>query len=167
MKTFLIEKLELPNLGHMTTSAHNLSHVIEFCWWCYNLYFKNTFISRKPREAYFADIIKIETMFIKTTFIDSKKVKGIRNHVINTIYICVSWYNKSCWFSRKKMMMSTELKRFVTWFIYFLDLLSVRHNCATFYHCRICVTDFRERGLFKVLAFKSQRINKSRLRVWG
>ena len=32
----------------------------------------------------------------------------------------------------------------------FLALLWVRYMCATFYHCRICVTDFRERerGLF-------------------
>ena len=36
-----------------------------------------TFIS----VAIFADIIKILTMFIKTIFKDSKKVKRIRNHV--------------------------------------------------------------------------------------
>ena len=30
----------------------------------------------------------------------------------------------------------------------FLDLLWVRYNCAKFHHCRICATDFRERGLF-------------------
>ena len=28
----------------------------------------------------------------------------------------------------------------------FLDLLWVRYNCAKFYHCRLCVTDFREGG---------------------
>ena len=42
----------------------------------------------------------------------------------NTIYICISW------------------------FIYFLDLLWVRYNCAKFRNCRICVTDFGEMGLF-------------------
>ena len=45
------------------------------------------------------------------------------------------------------MLMSAELKRCVTWFIYFLDLLWLRYNCAKFHHCRICVTDFREGGL--------------------
>ena len=44
------------------------------------------------------------------------------------------------------MLMSAELKGCVTWFIYFLDLLWVRYNCAKFHRCRICVTDFRERG---------------------
>ena len=43
-----------------------------------------TFISkyiflRRPRVANFADIIKIATIFIKTTFKDSKKVKRIRD----------------------------------------------------------------------------------------
>ena len=32
--TSLIEKLELPNFGHMTaTIQYNLSRVIKFCWW--------------------------------------------------------------------------------------------------------------------------------------
>ena len=38
------------------------------------------------------------------------------------------------------MLMSAELKACVTWFIYFLDLLYVRYNCAKSHHCRICVT---------------------------
>ena len=46
--------------------------------------------------------------------------------------------------SGEKMLMSTELKGYVTWFIYFLDPLSVRYNFAKFHHCRICVTDFTE-----------------------
>ena len=46
-----------------------------------------TFISkcfhlRKPRVANITDIIKIATMFIKTTFKDSKKVKIIRDYVL-------------------------------------------------------------------------------------
>ena len=45
--------------------------------------------------------------------------------------------------SGEKILMSAELKGFVTWFIYFLDLLWVRHNCAKFHYCRICVTDSR------------------------
>ena len=46
--------------------------------------------------------------------------------------------------SCENMLMSAELKKCVTWFIYFLDLLYVRCNCPKFHHCRIYVTDFRE-----------------------
>ena len=46
------------------------------------------------------------------------------------------------------MLMSAELKECVTWFIYFSYLVWIRQNCAKFYHCRICVTVFREVGLF-------------------
>ena len=41
-----------------------------------------TFILRKPRLANFADIIKIATIFIRTTFKDSNKVKRIRNYAL-------------------------------------------------------------------------------------
>ena len=46
-----------------------------------------TFISvylflRRSRVANFADIIKIASLFIKTTFKDSKKVKRVRNYVL-------------------------------------------------------------------------------------
>ena len=43
---------------------------------------------------------------------------------------------------------SAELNSSVTWFIYYLDLHSVRNNCAKFYHCKKCGTDFREREAF-------------------
>ena len=43
---------------------------------------------------------------------------------------------------------SAEHKGCVTWFILFLDLLYVRYNCVMFYHCRICVVDFKEMALF-------------------
>ena len=66
----------------------------------------------------------------------------------NTIYICISWYSIIFWFPVKKILMSAKLKRCVTWFIYFLDPFWVRYNWAKFHHCRICVTDFRERRLF-------------------
>ena len=42
------------------------------------------------------------------------------------------------------MLISPEFKGYVTWSIYFSDLLEVRYNCAKFHHCRIYVTDFRE-----------------------
>ena len=67
----------------------------------------------------------------------------------NTIYICISWYSKICWFLVKKILMSAELKGCVTWFIYFLDFIWVRYKCAKFHHCRTCIKDFREEvGIF-------------------
>ena len=48
----------------------------------------------------------------------------------------------------EKMLMSADVRMCVTWFIYFLDLLQVRYNCAKFHHCWICVTDIREGGPF-------------------
>ena len=42
-----------------------------------NLYFKRAWL------AIFADIIKIVTMFIKTIFENSRKVRRIRNYVSN------------------------------------------------------------------------------------
>ena len=44
--------------------------------------FQSTFILRRPRVASFADIIKIETKFNKTTLKNSRKVKRIRNYVL-------------------------------------------------------------------------------------
>ena len=46
--------------------------------------------------------------------------------------------------SGEKMLVSDELKRCVTWFIFFMDLLWVRHNSAKFHYCKICVIDFKE-----------------------
>ena len=39
---------------------------------------------RRPRVTNFAGIIKIATIFIKTIFKDSKKVKGITNYVFKS-----------------------------------------------------------------------------------
>ena len=39
------------------------------------IFIPKTFVLRRPRVTNFADIIKIATMFFKTTFKDSKKVK--------------------------------------------------------------------------------------------
>ena len=49
------------------------------------------------------------------------------------------------------------LKGYITWFIYFLDTLYVRYNCAKFYHCRISVTDFREMGPFYTHPWAAQK----------
>ena len=42
---------------------------------------QNTFTLTSPGVVFFADIIKIVAMFIKTIFKDSRKVKRIRNYV--------------------------------------------------------------------------------------
>ena len=44
--------------------------------------FQNTFNIRKAAVANLAEIIKILTIFIKTNFKDSEKVKRIRNYVL-------------------------------------------------------------------------------------
>ena len=64
-----------------------------------------------------------------------------------TIYICISWYSKICWFAVKNADVSKtqEVCHVIHIFFY---LLSVRYNSAKFHHCRICVTDFREWGPF-------------------
>ena len=54
---------------------------------------------RKSGVATFADIIKIVTIFIKTIFEDSKKVKKIRNYVSKSI---------SAFFNIAKFLISGE-----------------------------------------------------------
>ena len=56
------------------------------------------FLLRRPRVANFADI-KIATMFIKTTFKGSKKVKRIRNYVLKcNLYVSLEKPIGSHWF---------------------------------------------------------------------
>ena len=43
-------------------------------------FFQNIFVLRRPGLAIFADIIKIVTMFIKTTLKDSRNVRRIWNY---------------------------------------------------------------------------------------
>ena len=78
--------LQLPNFGHMNTSAIQFESrdkillvtsstgIVTFSL------FQNN-ILRRPGVAIFADIIKVITMFIKKIFKDSRKVKRIRNYV--------------------------------------------------------------------------------------
>ena len=66
----------------------------------------------------------------------------------NTVYICISWYSRICWFPAKKCWFQQKSRSVSRDSYYFLDLLWVRYNCAKFDHCRICVTDFKEGGTF-------------------
>ena len=44
-------------------------------------FFSKIFIFKRPGVAILADIIKIETTFIKTILKDSRKIRRIRNYV--------------------------------------------------------------------------------------
>ena len=55
-----------------------------------------------PGVAIFADIIEIVTMFFKTTFKDSKKLKELDIMYENAIYNCIFWYSKKWVFPMKK-----------------------------------------------------------------
>ena len=57
--------------------------------------------------------------------------------------------------SGEKILISAKLKACVTSFIFVLDLLLVRFNCAKSHHCRICVREFRDGGLFALSPFVS------------
>ena len=70
--------------------------------------FQNTFILRKPRVANFVDII--QTIFIKTTFKVSKKVKRIRNYVLKCNLYLYFLIQQKFLISGEKMLMSAELK---------------------------------------------------------
>ena len=89
MITSLIELPELPNFGHMTMS------IVKFDWRDKNFLVtprtkimtlqplsQNIFILRRPRVANFTGNIRIATMFVKTIFKASDKIKRIRNYVL-------------------------------------------------------------------------------------
>ena len=88
MITSLIEIPELPNFGHLTTSTIKFKSCDKLVGDVMNrnydvvTFFQNTFILRRPGLAKFADIIKVATMLIKTTYQNSNKVKRIRNYVL-------------------------------------------------------------------------------------
>ena len=75
MITPLVEMLEVPNFGHMTTSriqfgSHDNILTSEIRHQpLKHLYFKQA----RPRVANLADIIKIATIFVKITFKDEKE----------------------------------------------------------------------------------------------
>ena len=93
---------------------------------------------------------QILTMFVITIYKDSRKVKINRNYVSKYnlyLYFLIEQnllYQEIVLMSGEKMLMSAELQRCVTWFIYFLDFHWVRYNCAKFHLCGLYVTDFRE-----------------------
>ena len=75
---------------------------------------QNNFILGKPSVVIFADIYKTLTIFTKTIFEDSKKLKILEIMYQNEIYICISRCSNICLFPVKKMVMPAELKGCVT-----------------------------------------------------
>ena len=69
---------------------------------------------RRPRLANFADIVKIATMFTKTTFKDSKKLKRIKNYVLKRNLYLYFLKKQKFLISGEKMLMSAEIKGCVT-----------------------------------------------------
>ena len=70
------------------------------------------FILRRPRVTNFADIIKIATMIVKTTFKDSKNFKRIRSYALkcNLYLYFLIFLEQKLLISSEKMPMSTEVK---------------------------------------------------------
>ena len=78
-----------------------------------------TFISKyhyfkKNWVTIFADIIKIVTMFIKTIFKDSRKVKRIRNYVSKCNLYLYFLIQQNLLIPGEKMLMLAELRGCVT-----------------------------------------------------
>ena len=92
--------------------------------------------------------------FIKKIFKDSIKVKRIRNYASKcSLYlcICISWYNNISWFLVIKCWCQGGYRM-----IHIFFELSLKYNCAKFYHCEIWVTDFREGGDFLAPPIREQ-----------
>ena len=76
--------LELSNFGQINTStilSELRDESLLVTSWLKNMtpkpLFQNTFVLKRPRVDNFTDIIKVATVFIKTTFRDSNKVKKL------------------------------------------------------------------------------------------
>ena len=100
MITFLTEMLELPNHGNMITSAIEFDSrkkmLLVMSWTeiltSYPL-LQNIFVLERPRVVIFANIIKALIMFIKTIFLDSKKLKELEimsQNAICKMQFCIS-----------------------------------------------------------------------------
>ena len=140
MITSLIEMLELPDFGHITDLQNHLSHNIRLL--CINLYFKKL-ILRRPRVANFVDIIKIATILINNLW-RLKKVKRIRNYVIQmqsiSVFLDMTKVANFWW----KMLMPAEVKMCVIWFIFFGSFLEGLGITVPSFITVGCVTDFKK-----------------------
>ena len=94
-------------------------------------------------------MIKVVIMFIKKYLKTQKKLKELEIMYQNTIYICISWYSKICWFPVKKHLRQHNSGGFTRDLYIFWSSL-VKYKCPKFHHFRIWVAGFREGawGLF-------------------
>ena len=76
--------------------------------------FQNIFTLKRTKVAGFADIIKIEPMFIIRTFKDSKKAKRIRFSLLKFNLYLYFLIQKKLLISGDKMLISAEIKRGVS-----------------------------------------------------
>ena len=109
--------------------------------WRHNYYLK-IHVLRRPRVANFADIIKIRVYLLQKSWNIQKMLKKLKIIYLNEIYICISWYNESCWFPVKKCWChqnSRDVSR---------NLYDFGSSSGKFRHCRICMTDLKEGRLF-------------------
>ena len=98
---------------------YNFSPVIKVCWWRHwqkfwrhNLYFKISLFEEGIEQPFFAEIMKIATMFLKKIFEGWSKVKSnLYQHFL---------IKRSVLISSKEMLMSAEIKRSVTWVMYLI-----------------------------------------------
>ena len=74
----------------------------------------------------------MQLCLLKQPLKTQKKLTELEIMYWNAIYICISWYNKSCWFPMKKC-----------W--YQQNSLSVSHD--SYVSWTLCMIDFRKRGL--------------------
>ena len=71
------------------------------------------FTSRRPKVAIFADIMKIVTMFINNIFLNSKKVKRIRNYISKRSLYLYFLIEQNFQIFGGKILMSAEFKECV------------------------------------------------------
>ena len=126
----LIEMLELPNFGHMTTlriSFESRDKILLVTSWTKIMMsksnFQNTFILRWPIWL-ISSILKPYLWKQPLQTQKKKKLAGLEYMYQNEIYICIFLYNKISWFSLKLFLQtSAELKGYDMWFITFFVLL--------------------------------------------
>ena len=126
---------------------YNMSHVIEFFGNVMDrIYVVITL--RGPGVANFIELIKIKTMFVKTKFKGSNKdLKSykwnIKVHSISAFLVITKvadfrWRNADV---RRTQRVCNMI------YILLEDYLG-EYNCVKFLHFRICVTEFKEEGLY-------------------
>ena len=85
---------------------------------------------------------KLYSCLTKKYLKTQRKPKELEIMYQNTIYICIFWYSKICWFPMK----NADVSR--TQGLYHVIHLFFGSSLDKFHLCRKCVIDFRERGHF-------------------